>query len=426
VEELFDLARALATQPAPRGRRLLIVTNGGGLGIVAADAARDVGLEVPALDDAVRRRLGAVLPAAASAGNPVDLVGDADAARYGNALHAAGPCADALLVLLTAQAATDALGVARAVLGATRDWPIPVVAAFVGGARVAPGARALEDAGVPCYPFPEPAVASLAGMATLAGRRQATASEPGVPAEPTGTAAAAIAGLRGHTGHALGLPELAPLLAAYGIRAAVGRPAATPEEARAAAAALGSPVALKVISPDISHKTDVGGVRLDLRTPDEVAGAFTAMLARVAAARPGAALHGAMVQPMVAAGKELLVGVVRDPQFGPLVVVGFGGIYVEVLGDTAARLAPVTPGEARAMLDELRMAPVLRGVRGEAPVDRDAVADAIARLSRLAVDAPELAEIELNPLMATAAGAVAVDARARLGRPGRDGGPAAP
>jgi succinyl-CoA synthetase beta subunit len=172
-------------------------------------------------------------------------------------------------------------------------------------------------------------------------------------------------------------------------------------------------VALKVISPEISHKTDVGGVRLGLRSAAEVAGAAGEMVRRVSAARPQAAIEGFLVQPMVAPGREMLLGMVRDAQFGPLVMVGFGGIYVEVLKDTAARLAPVSPSDAAAMLDELRMAPVLRGLRGEAPVNREALVQAICTFSRLAVDVPELAELELNPLVVGPAAVVAVDARGK-------------
>src|SRR5581483_8643149 len=175
VEGLFDLARCLASQPMPRGRRLLVVTNGGGLGIVATDAARAAGLEVGPLEETVQARVRGSLPLAASVVNPIDLVGDADAGRYARTLQAVGAegGADAVLVIATAQAATDAAGIARAVVGATREWPIPVVASFVGGARIAPGTRALEEGGVPCYPFPEPAVAALAGMALLGERRRA-------------------------------------------------------------------------------------------------------------------------------------------------------------------------------------------------------------------------------------------------------------
>jgi len=415
VEDLFDLARGLASQPLPRGRRLLVVTNGGGLGVIATDAAREAGLDVSPLDEATHGRLAAVLPPTASLGNPVDLVGDADAARYSHALHAlGGESADAALVVLTAQAATDPTAVARSVIGATRGWKIPIAAAFVGGARVAPGARALEEAGIPCYPFPEPAVRTLSGMALLQERRAGRSdSKPRLRAKAPAEARIFGSRLRGGFAGALGMLDLQPLLESYGIATAAGRRAATAEEAAAIAERMGFPVALKVISPEISHKTEVGGVRLGLRSAAEVAGAAGEMLRRVSAARPQAAIEGFLVQPMVTPGRELLLGMVRDAQFGPLVMVGFGGIYVEVLKDTAARLAPVSPSEAAAMLDELRMAPVLRGVRGEAPVNREALVQAICAFSRLAVDVAELAEVELNPLVAGPAAVVAVDARGK-------------
>jgi acetyltransferase len=484
VEELFDLARALDTQPLPRGRRVLVVTNGGGLGIVATDAAQAAGLDVTPLGDAVRARLRAVLPPTASVENPVDLVGDADAARFGNALRAlgAGGVADAALILLTAQAATDSATVARAIVGATRGWSIPLAAAFVGGARVAPGASVLEEAGVPCYAFPEPAVAALAGMARLAARLREPDEQPPRVGDPE-AARHQLREARRTSGSRLGLLDLAPVLAAYGIPVAAGHLARTPEEAAALAAQLASPqgteerpgsaeppqaprgieppgpveprgierpgpveppqapreiegrpgsaraprtpggmgghfwaphlIAIKLVSPDITHKSDIGGVRLGLE-PAEAAEAARAMLARARAERPQARLTGVLVQPMVEPGVELLLGAIRDPQFGPMVVVGFGGIYVEVLRDTAARLAPLTAGEAMAMLGELRMAPVLDGVRGAAPVDRVALAGTLCRFARLAADLSELAELEINPLMVGPRGVVAVDARATL------------
>ena len=414
VEELFDVARGLASQPLPRGRRLLVVTNGGGLGIVATDAARDAGLAVEPLEAAVRERLAAALPPTAGLANPVDLVGDADAARYSHALHAiGGAAADAALVMLTAQAATDALGVARAVIVATRSWSIPVAGAFVGGARVAPGVRALEEAGIPCYPFPEPAVRTLAGMARLWERRGRRA-EPARPAVRCDAAAAAVAGLRASGLPMLGMSELEPVLTSYGIPVLASLTAETAEEAASAAERVGFPVALKLRSPDISHKTDAGGVHLGLQAPSEVAAATTAMLARVRAARPEARIDGVLVQPMAPKGKELLLGMIRDPQFGPMVVVGFGGIYVEVLKDTAARLCPLERCEALDMLDELRMAPLLDGARGEPPVNKNLLAEAICRFAQLAVDATDVAELEVNPLVAGPDGVVAVDARARM------------
>lgn len=417
VEELFDLADALATQPLPKGRRVLVVTNGGGLGIVAADAARAVGLAVTPVSDAARARLCEVLPPNASVANPVDLVGDADANRYRRALEAIHPnedC-DAALVILTVQAATDASAAARAIVGSTRGWDMPLVTAFVGGPRVRPGTRALEESHVPCYAFPERAVSALAGMARVAERRRATPQRvlPPRPDLPAGLTRS----LERRAGGALSMSDLESLLEVYGIPVVRSCQVAGPAEAAAAAAELGLPVALKVVSAEVSHKSDVGGVRLGLGAPGEVAAAAEKMLADVRRARPEATIQGLLVQTMGSPGRELLVGMTRDPQFGPLVVVGFGGRYVEVLRDTAARLAPVSEEEAVEMLGELRMAPVLRAFRGEAEVDLPALARAVARFSRLLTDLPMLSEIELNPLVARPDGVLAVDARATLAAP---------
>jgi acetyltransferase len=425
VEELFDLARGLASQPLPAGRRLLVVTNGGGLGIVATDSAHEGGLEVPPLDDPARARLAAVLPSTASLVNPVDLVGDADAARYGNALDALRGTADAALVILTAQATTDAVGVARAIVGATRDWGVPVATAFVGGARVAPGARVVEEAGIPCYPFPEPAVKTLAGMAMLAGRRgrKSAPTRFGVRVEEFRRD---LDDLRAAGRTRLGMLELQPVLAGYGIRCADVAAAATAADAAVAAQRIGFPVAIKVHSPDISHKTDVGGVRLGLESAKEVREAAARMLEQVKAERPQATINGVLVQRMASPGKELLLGMVRDPQFGPLVMVGFGGVYVEVLKDTSARLAPFDQSDAREMLDELKMAPLLHGVRGEEPVDMTALADALCRFAQLGTDVIDLMELEVNPLVASPRGTMAVDARATLSGGASNGHPAEP
>jgi acetyl coenzyme A synthetase (ADP forming)-like protein len=339
VAELFDVARGLASQPLPRGRRLVVVTNGGGLGIVATDAARAAGFTMEPPAEPLRRRLAEGLPTMAGLANPVDLVGDADARRYGHALHTLGPDgADAMLVLLTPQATADAASVARTIAAATQGWSIPVVAAFVGGARVAPGVRTLEEAGIPCYAFPEPAVKTLAGMVRLGERRRAVPSPSGVSADAT-AARAWLAASGAAPARRLGMPELRSLLAGYGIACIDGRPVKGAADA----------------------------------TP---------------------------------AGKELMLGGVHDAQWGPVLMVGLGGIYVEVVGDTAVALAPVSPAEAAALLDELRIAPLL---------DRPALAGIISRFSHLLVDLPELAEIEINPLMTSPDGAIAVDARARLG-----------
>jgi acetyltransferase len=314
--------------------------------------------------------------------------------------------------MLAPPASTDVVGTARAVLGTARDWPAPVFGVFTGGARVRPGVTALEEGGVPCYPFPERAVRALAHAVTLAERRRAPAATPAARLNRE-RLAAAVGGAR--AAGEFGLLEGAPLLDACGIDVVPARLARTPAAAAEIARTLGTAVAIKIASPDIVHKTDVGGVILGLDTPDAVAAAAEAMLARVASARPAARLDGVMVQSMVSgAGIELLLGMVRDPQFGPLVVVGLGGIFVEILGDTATRLAPVDAPEARAMMTELRMAPALQGFRGRPAVDVDTLAETISRFSQLVSEASGLLELEINPLLATPAGARALDVRGRF------------
>jgi acetyltransferase len=415
LEELFDLAQALEDQPLPGGRKVVIVTNGGGLGILATDAAREAGIEVPPLDDASRERLHGLLPAHAALGNPVDLVGDATPARYGAALRELGATDATLLIMLAPQAATDAAGVARAILGAMRGRRSTVLAVLAGGARVRAGLQILEEGGIPCYAFPERAVRTLAGMATLAERRAARAPVSCFPVDRD-RAVACVEALRAAGVERFGLLEGAPLLEAYGLRAIPCALARSHEEAEEVAARLGLPVALKIVSPEISHKTEVGGVRLGLKSLAEVGVAAKEMLSVVHAARPQARIEGVLVQPMAAAAaQEMLLGMVRDPQFGPLVMIGFGGIYVEIFRDTATRLAPLGPAQALAMVEELRMAPALKGARGMPVADLGKLAETICRFAQLACDVQELQQLEVNPLLAGPRGTLAVDLRGRVG-----------
>ncbi len=275
--------------------------------------------------------------------------------------------------------------------------------------------RTLEEVGIPCFEFPERAVKTLAGMAHVAEQRQRRLRPERIPTMIDAARAEAWRSTWGPTTpRQLGLADLAPLLSGYGVP--VGRigDAGSPEEAASVADRIGFPVALKIRSPQLTHKSDVGGVTLGLRDAPAVERAARAMRERVAAARPDATIEGFLVQAMAPAGKELLLGGVRDAQFGPLVMVGWGGVYVEVLADTAARLAPVSADEALAMLDELRLAPLLRGVRGESAVDLSSLSAVISTFSRLLVDVPELDELEINPLLAGPGGVLAVDARGRL------------
>lgn len=276
--------------------------------------------------------------------------------------------------------------------------------------RSAAGAHVLEEAGLPCYPFPERAVAVLGGMALVADRRRSRRSVR--TALPLAEAVTKLSALRASGRLRLGMLDLAPILSACGIAVAAPVAVKTAEETGAAAARLGFPVALKIVSPDISHKTEVGGVRLGLGSVESVVEAARGMRERAEA--PAGIDRGLRRPADGAYGKGALVGSVRDPQFGPLVMVGFGGIYVEVLRDTAARLAPVDVDEALAMLEELRLARLLHGVRGEPGVHLLALAETIAPCSALVAEAPGLEELAVNPLVAGVRGAVAVDARAIL------------
>ena len=407
VEALFDLGRALERQPSPRHRRVHIVTNGGGLGILATDAARDAHLELPPLPENTRDALARTLPPHAALGNPLDLIGDATAARYDSALRALASDDAACVVMLAPQAATDAVAIARTIVGVTRGWAGPVLAVFAGGGSVRPGVRVLEEGGVPSYAFPERAIRTLAGMVTLSERRAAAVSV--APASPPPTAPELIG-----TARTLTPADTVALLQASGIRTARAE-VVSPDDAASTAARIGFPVALKVVSSAISHKTDVGGVRLGLQSPNEVGDAAAEMITRVRAVRPDAGIEGLMVQEMAPAGGfELLLGMVRDPQFGPLVMIGAGGIYVELLGDTATRLAPIGIAEAAEMLAELRLAPALRGARGRPPVDVDALAAAMSRFSMVAASVDRLRELEINPLVVSPAGVMAIDARGTL------------
>jgi acetyltransferase len=252
-------------------------------------------------------------------------------------------------------------------------------------------------------------------MATLAERRAARAPVSCFPVDRD-RAVACVEALRAAGVERFGLLEGAPLLEAYGLRAIPCALARSHEEAEEVAARLGLPVALKIVSPEISHKTEVGGVRLGLKSLAEVGVAAKEMLSVVHAARPQARIEGVLVQPMAAAAaQEMLLGMVRDPQFGPLVMIGFGGIYVEIFRDTATRLAPLGPAQALAMVEELRMAPALKGARGMPVADLGKLAETICRFAQLACDVQELQQLEVNPLLAGPRGTLAVDLRGRVG-----------
>ena len=419
MEALFDYALAFAYQPPLPGNRIAIVTNAGGPGILATDALERAGLELARLQPETIRALETFLPDAASAANPVDVLGDARADRYAFALRhvLADPNVDGILVILTPQAMTEIEATAKVVVQLAREQAPqqarPILACFMGEARVQAGIRILNQGGIPNYPFPERAAAAFQALA----RYRAIRAEPLPQFEHFEMDRAQVKDVldkaRAAGRVSLGDAEARAVMAAIGLRVPESRLAATPDEAVAAAEAIGYPVALKIASPDILHKTDIGGVKLNLATPGDVRDAFELILYRVTRYMPDAEIWGCQVQRMAPPGLEVLVGMNRDPQFGPLVTFGLGGIYVEALRDVAFRVAPFSRREADAMIREIRAHALLEGIRGRPEADTEAIVEALLRVGQLVTDFPEIVELDINPLIVyeKGRGALALDAR---------------
>lgn len=430
LDELLATAELLAGSRWPRGRRLGIVTNAGGPGVIATDALVEGGGVLATLSESTIAALGAVLPACWSHGNPVDVIGDADHERLASATRHVidDPTVDAVLVMLTPQAIIDARAAAEAVGTIAASQPKPILASWMGGAEVAPAVAALRHAGVPVFATPEPAVAAFLHLATHAERRDEAeargarhcADTPALDAWIAGAAAGAIRLLQGCAGP-VDESRARRIFGLFDIAMTPADTAGTEEAAVDAARRLGYPVVLKVISPGVTHKTDVGGVVLDLRSDDAVGAAFRRIrdaLARLA----GTPFSGVSVQPMLdrSAGEELILGARRDATFGPVVMVGAGGTRAEVLGDRALALAPLDPQDARGLCDRLRLRALLGPWRGRAALDVDAVATMVTRLGWMIATIPGIAEVEANPVLVTVDGAVALDARL-IAQPAPDG-----
>ncbi len=415
MEALFDYARAFAYQPLLKGDRIGIVTNAGGPGILATDALEHGDMEICRLSAETTVALTEYLPGAASVANPVDVLGDALADRYERAIHLVlnDPNVDGLMVIVTPQAMTEIEETAHAVGRMAQESDKPVLGCFMGEARIEAGVDVLWQYGVPNYPFPERAAAALAAMRDFRREQQRPIFTP----EPCVTCIPVVRELfervRSEGRVSIGDAEAWTVLEAYGFTVPQSRLAKTSDEAVEIAEEMGYPLVMKVASPDILHKTDVGGVKLNLRSPDDVRDAFDLIVYRAGRYMPDARIWGCQVQQMVTGGREVLVGMSRDPQFGPLVAFGLGGIYVEALKDVAFRVAPFSRQEAEEMIREIRSYRLLEGVRGEAPADHEAMVDALLRISRLVTDFPEIVELDINPLMVfeEGHGAMAIDMR---------------
>ncbi len=417
IENLFDFAFAFAYQPILQGDRLAIVTNAGGPGIMASDACERAGLRLASFSKETIDQLRARLPATANLYNPVDVIGDASPGRYDLALQAvlSDSNVDGALVLLTPQAVTNVAETAEVILKAAADSPKPIFASFMGGPAVVEGTRSLTSRGIPSYPFPERAVSSFAAMSHYR-RWLERKPQPPEPLKVDAQSARTALNEAKRLGRSLlSDMEARRVIEAYGLPTPDSRLAGSADEAVKAAADIGYPAVMKIVSPDILHKTDIGGVRVGLESPEAVRSAYIEIVENARRLMPEAQILGVAVQTM-ARGREVILGVSRDPQFGPLLMFGLGGVYVEVLKDVSFRVAPITQLDAMDMIHEIRSYPLLVGVRGEKTADIQAIVGCLLRLSQLVTDFPQIMELDINPLMVGEAGkgAIAVDCRMRI------------
>ena len=429
MRELFDAVETLATARPPQGERLAILTNGGGPGVLATDALIDFHGTLADLAPETMARLDAALPATWSRGNPVDIIGDAPPARYAEALKAllADPNSDAVLVLNCPTAVADSTEVARAIIDAAAGSKRTLLTNWLGDPAAAEARHLFTEQRIPTYATPEQAVRGFMDLVQFR-RNQALLMEtpPSLPENfvPDRDRAGEILGAVLAEGRDwLSESEAKEVLAAYQIPVVPTRIARTPAEAATHAEEMAGPVALKILSPDITHKSDAGGVALNLETPEEARLAAETMLATIRRRQPKARLEGFTVQPMIRRthAHELIVGMVDDRQFGPVLLFGQGGTAVELLDDKALALPPLNMKLAHETMAETRIIRLLRGYRDRPAADLDAIALTLIKISQMVCDFAEIAELDINPLLADEKGVIALDARIRVAKPERRG-----
>lgn len=418
VEQMLDYMRAFSSQPVPEGKNIAIVTNAGGLGILTADACHYAGLSLSSFDESTIERLREKLSPAASFYNPVDVLGDAHPDIYGYALETIldDPNVDGIIVLTSPQAMTDVKNIAEVVAEKAVSSKKPILCSFVGGTRIEEGEGILDRHQIPNYAFPERAVSSMAALCNYGVIRKRVHPEPENFDVDKEVVSSILSKARSENRHTLGL-ESFDILKAYGIPIVGTSNVKSLQEAIDACEEMGYPVVMKVLSADISHKTDVGGVRIGLKDRDDVERAYYTMMSDVKRYVPNAVVSGVQIQKMVTGGKEVIIGMNRDVQFGPLLMFGLGGTYVEVLKDVSFSVAPIGKDISRKMLSSIKTYPILTGVRGESPSDLGSIVDTLCRVSQLVMDFPEILEFEINPLMVMpeGRGCVAMDIRLTLG-----------
>ena len=422
LKELFIAAQTLARFRDNPSQSLMVMTNGGGAVVLAADAAPALGVPLTEPDSVLMQRLDAVLPANWSRGNPIDIIGDAPPQRYVDTLQALfdAPEAGAILFAQAPTAIASSAAIAQACAPLIAAHPGRVLSCWLGGQTAAPARQTFEQAGIAGYDTPEEAVRAFSLMQTYRRNQMALRETPAAStiAAPDRAAARRLVDAALADGREwLNEVEAKALLAAYGIAVVPSAQVpASPQAAAQAASGMDGPVVLKILSPDLLHKSDVGGVRLGLKNPEAVREAAQEMLESLARSHPRARLQGFSVQAQVTRplAQELIVGAHVDPIFGPVLLFGHGGVAVEVLADRAVALPPLNRALARDLIERTRVRRLLAGFRGRAPADLDAIADVLIAVARLLADLPELAELDINPLWADAQGALALDGRIRL------------
>ncbi len=419
LEELFDAAETLTRAKPIRRGRLAILTNGGGPGVIAADALALDGGTLAELSSETLAALDAMLPRTWSRGNPVDMIGDTPGAYYGKALAVLlrDPGVDAALVMQAPVSLISTTAAARSVIEVARQSEKTVLTCWLGDRHQTEARQILRDNGLPTYNTPEQACRALMQLVRFR-KKQILLKEtpPSIPSEfqPDKDRAAAVIDAALREGRRLLMePEAKAVLAAYGIPVTDTRNASQADDLLAHAKALGYPVALKILSQDISHKSDAGGVTLNIETPDELREKIASMTARIRAKAPDALLCGFTVQPMAQKedAHELIAGISTDPVFGPVILFGQGGTAVEVIGDCQTGFPPLNMGLARGLVESTRVFKLLQGYRDRAPVDLDALCLTLVKVSQLAIDFASIVELDINPLLADAHGVLALDAR---------------
>lgn len=413
IEDLFETAMAFNSMKLPGGNNLLIITNAGGPGIIAADMAERLGIELPQLSRETTGALSSLLPGNASLYNPVDLIGDATAERYAAVLDHTlrEPQVDGVLIILTPQATINVEDTARIVIEKAGETKKPIITSFMGEERVRSSVGMLKASSIPNFPYPEPAVRAFQRLYKFSAWIRRPGSLPYQADADRETASRLIQEAISGNRLKLGDDEAREILSCYHFVFPEKALAKTAREASAAAARIGYPAVLKITSPDILHKTDIGGVRLGVSSKKEAEDAFTELTLNAKRFMPSAFIQGVTVYETVPTGKEVIIGITYDRTFGHMVMFGLGGIYVEVLRDVSFRIVPFGPADAYEMIEEIRTFPLLKGARGEKPADIEAIAESILRLSVLAADFPEIQELDINPLVVFEKGAIALDAR---------------